>query len=97
VGPIDTVILNPGVTIVFLVQKTCEELTVRRPVTCILTEGDQLFPRSLSEHVRIISQIRPRPATSFPIHYLLIILTFKAIASSAKQITRNCIFKQINI
>ena len=94
VGPIDTVILNPGVTVVFLVQKACVELTARRPI--ILTEADHLFPWSRLENVRIVSQIRPRPATSFPVHSLLIILTFNAIASSAKQITRNCIFKHVN-
>jgi len=94
VGPIDTVILNSGVTVVFLVQKTCVEMSVRRPV--VVTEADHLFPRSLKENARVASQIRPRPATSFPIRYLLIILTFNAIASSAKQMIGNCIFKQVN-
>ena len=94
--PIDTVILNSGVTVVFLVQKTCVEMSARRPV--LVTEADHLFPRSFKKKkkTRIASQIRPRPATYFPFHYLLIILTFNAIASGAKQRIRNYIFLQVN-
>lgn len=43
-GPIDTVVLNQGVAVVFLVQKTCVEMSARSPV--ILIEDDHLFPRS---------------------------------------------------
>lgn len=93
-GPIGTVILNLGVTVVFLFQNNCVEMSARRPV--IVTEADHLFPRSFTENVRITSQIRLRSATLFPIHYLLIILTFNAIASGVKQMTRNCTFKQAN-
>jgi hypothetical protein len=71
------------------------EMPARRPV--ILTEADQLFLRSLSENVRRAFQIRPRPATSFQVHYLLIILTLDAIASSAKQIIHNCILKELTL
>jgi len=45
VGPIDRAVLNQAVAVVFLVQKTCVEMSARRPV--ILTDVDHLFPRSL--------------------------------------------------